>query len=309
MANFSYTVDTNPMANSIDSVKHHVDGVTTAVVAMQTAVVIAEENAANHVVQNVNKGFYTLIRSQISQKIARLRSDTDSKAMEMRQQSSALAAIKGRMEKDYMMITRRYTKLFESLNKSLRSRVFELDKPTANLVNKDIAPTSNRVRMLLGTVPVNQTESIGNSQMIAASRTKHIGQKSIDSMHRFIADINNQKQVIGKILNTQQSNSNKHYYIPVVFSESISKSVGQNQLNFYLPQSKNNILNSVLNRDAQTIMFNSLNSLKWVAFDAKDKEQVEREYFKMIEYSSDSVRIKKQMSQLFDSSNLQTIKQ
>jgi hypothetical protein len=309
MANFSYTVDTNPMANSIDSVKHHVDGVTTAVVAMQTAVVIAEENAAKHVCQNVNKGFYTLIRSQISQKIARLRSDTDSKTMEMRQQSTALAAIKGRMEKDYMMITRRYTKLFDSLNKSLRSRVFELDKPTATLVNKDIAPTSNRVRMLLGTVPVNQSESIGNSQMIAASRTKYIGQKSIDSMHRFIADINNQKQVIGRILNTQQSNSIKNYYIPVVLSESISKSVGQNQINFYMPQSKNNMLNSVLNRDAQSVMFSSLDKLKWNDIDNSDKGQIEREYLKMVEYSSDSVRVKKQMSSLFEKNNWQTFKQ
>ncbi len=40
---FGFTVDTEPMARSIDHVSNHVDGVTTAVVAMQTAVVVAEK--------------------------------------------------------------------------------------------------------------------------------------------------------------------------------------------------------------------------------------------------------------------------
>ena len=65
MATFNYTVDTKPMAEEISSVSRHVNVTTGAVVAMQAAVIIAEEKAANHVCNNVNKGFYSLIRSQI----------------------------------------------------------------------------------------------------------------------------------------------------------------------------------------------------------------------------------------------------
>ena len=46
MAQFNFTVDTEPMADSIDGVANHVDGTTAAVVAMQTAVIIAEEKGA-----------------------------------------------------------------------------------------------------------------------------------------------------------------------------------------------------------------------------------------------------------------------
>ena len=78
MATFNYTVDTKPMADEMRSVSRHVNATTDAVVAMQTAVIIAEEKAADHVCNNVNKGFYSLIRSQISQKMAKLQSEVDS---------------------------------------------------------------------------------------------------------------------------------------------------------------------------------------------------------------------------------------
>ena len=101
MATFNYTVDTKPMAEEMRSVSRHVNATTGAVVAMQTAVIIAEEEAANqvinaeaaaaeHVCNNVNKGFYSLIRSQISQKMAKLQSDVDSHLMQLVQQKKCL---------------------------------------------------------------------------------------------------------------------------------------------------------------------------------------------------------------------------
>ena len=113
MATFNYTVDTNPMAQEIGSVSNHIKGTTTAVVAMQAAVILAEEKAADHVCTNVNKGFFTLIRSQISQKVAKLQSEVDSHLMQLNQQRKQLLSIKGRMERDYNMISNRYSKLFE----------------------------------------------------------------------------------------------------------------------------------------------------------------------------------------------------
>ncbi|MCX6161945.1 MAG: hypothetical protein NTV87_11535 [Ignavibacteriae bacterium] len=41
MATFNYTVDTQPMADEMRSVSHHVNATTGAVVAMQAAVISA----------------------------------------------------------------------------------------------------------------------------------------------------------------------------------------------------------------------------------------------------------------------------
>ena len=114
MANFSFTVDTDPMAHEISSVSQRVDMTSAAVVTMQTAVIVAEKEAADHVCENVNYGFYTLMHSQISQKIAQLTSTVESKLIEMGQQAAALQNLKKRMERDYNMISNRYGKLFGS---------------------------------------------------------------------------------------------------------------------------------------------------------------------------------------------------
>ena len=128
MAHIDCEVNTRPMAQEIDSVSRHIDLTTTAVVGMKAAVISAEEEATTKVCNDVNRGFYALIHSQISQKIAKLQSEVDSHFMKLNQHSKQLNGIKNRMERDYGMLCGRYTKLFSGLNKNLENRVFALDK-------------------------------------------------------------------------------------------------------------------------------------------------------------------------------------
>ena len=92
---------------------------------MQSAVISAEKKAADQVCANVNRGFYSLINSQISQKVAGLKSEVDSHIMNLNQQQKQLLAIRNRMERDYGMICSRYIKLFGAINKNLQQRVFD----------------------------------------------------------------------------------------------------------------------------------------------------------------------------------------
>ena len=103
MARIDCLLDTKPMAHEMNSISNHIKGTTAAVVAMQTAVVLAEQKAADQVCSNVNKGFYTMMRSQISQKIASLQSQVDSYLMQLNAQRKQLLAIRTRMERDYNM--------------------------------------------------------------------------------------------------------------------------------------------------------------------------------------------------------------
>ena len=60
MATFNYIVDTHPMAQEMGSVSNNVKVTTGAVVAMQTAVVLAEAKAADAVCDNVNNVSFSL---------------------------------------------------------------------------------------------------------------------------------------------------------------------------------------------------------------------------------------------------------
>ena len=69
------------------------------------------------------------MRSQISQKIAKLQSEVDSQLMQLNAQRKQLLAIKNRMERDYNMLSDRYLKLFNGINQNLKQRILELDRP------------------------------------------------------------------------------------------------------------------------------------------------------------------------------------
>lgn len=303
MADFRFTVDTEPLAESMDRVSNHVDGVTTAVIAMQAAVIIAEQKAADNVCENLDRGFYTLIRSQISQKIAKLHSDVDSKSMEMSQQSGALRGIKGRMERDFMMIANRYTKLFNSLNNSLRIRIFELDKFASNFVTRDIQSISNRLRDFVGTVSTNQTESIGSSQVIASSKTKGLAFKVVDGMHHFITDIQQQKYLVGRILSNKKCEKNYDYYIPAIITETTGKSIGQSQVKLILPKPVNPSLYSNLERNVNNTFASSLNNFNWFEINKDDKTTITSELKLLVQGSSCPERIKNQINILYAANN------
>jgi len=302
MPHFNFTVDTNPMANSIDGVADHVDGTTTAVVAMQTAIVIAEQKGAEKICNNVNFGFYSLIRSQISQKIATHKSKADAKIMELQQQSLSLIAIKGRMEKDYLMLASRYTKLFEGLNKALRARIFELDKPTTKFVLKDILPTTNRIRRLSGSSSTIQAESISTSQMISVSNTKHNAMRNISSMQEFIYSSENQKNLIGSILNNESVSKPIEKLIPVIISESEGLNVRQLQWKITQPALKKNI-----NSNIESHIYSSLPNLKWKEDEQSDTTRVKQEFGNFVNQSTLSDKVKKQMLSFVESTKLQKL--
>jgi len=305
MAYIDCLVDTNPMAAEINTVSNHVMGTTTAVVAMQTAVVVAEAKAADHVCANVNKGFFTLIRSQISQKVARLQSEVDSHLMQLNQQRKQLLAIKGRMERDYNMISNRYMKLFNGMNASLKQRIFELDKPTIDFAVKEVEKVSNRTKYLTATVPVMQLESLAISQKIIASNVKFRGMKVIGSMSNFLSDMDKQKKLTDRILLSSGSDAlNVTLSVPVIISECNFDKF--NNKNIDVIVSKIQLAPATQSAVKNTVIQN-IDNLQWQK-EAEINKEVKSEFSKMLSTSNLSQRVKMMASKLFLANNYQTMK-
>ena len=303
MANFNYTVDTKPMADEMRSVSRHVNATTGAVVAMQTAVIIAEEKAADHVCNNVNKGFYSLIRSQISQKMAKLQSEVDSHLMQLVQQKNALLSIKNRMQKDYNMIASRYIKLFNGLNSNLKQRVIELDKPTIDFAVKEVDKVSNRTKYLTATIPIAQLESLAASQKIVASNVKYRGFNVIKSMRSFLFEMNTQKKLTDQILiNDGRYTETATVYIPIVICE-----CNRDKTDAGVEISVSDVeLDNISKSAIKNTTFAELNQIEWQAKSTPNTE-VKSEFSKLVSTSSKSQRVKDMATKLFQSNNYQTI--
>jgi hypothetical protein len=303
MATFNYTVDTRPMAEEMNSVSRHVNGTTGAVVAMQTAVIYAETKAADHVCNNVNKGFYSLIRSQISQKAAKYQSDVDSHLMQLVQQKSALLSIKNRMQRDYNMIAGRYIKLFNGLNANLKQRVFELDKPTIDFAVKEVDKVSNRTKYLTATIPIAQLESLAASQKIVASNVKYRGWNVIKSMRGFLFEMNYQKKLTDQILiNDGRYKETATVYIPIVICE-----CNRDKVDKSIEISVTNVELDKLSKSAiQNAAYTEIQQIEWKQ-QTMPALEVKSEFIKLITSSSTTQRIKDVAVKLFQSASYQTI--
>jgi hypothetical protein len=121
-------VDTNPFDHSVNSLKHHVDALSGAVVAAETVYVIEKTHSANAISKSVTDGFFTLIRSDITQQMAALKSKIDSLVMKLTDMKHGLVKIHQQMGLDYTRITERYSKVFEDLDQETRNRVSALDQ-------------------------------------------------------------------------------------------------------------------------------------------------------------------------------------
>lgn len=219
MSSFSFEVDTSPMASTLDRVSSHVDAVTGAVTVMQTAVIHQEKLAAEQVCTNIDQGFYFLIRSQISQKLAKLRSDVDARLMALRQLSVALAGVRRQMEGDYQMIASRYSKLFDALDRSLRSRVFELDQVPADLASRQMPRILKRLRDSGAQYLISGTESLPTGQSAVSLKIKGNTNKVINSIKRSLLDTVQLKQELQSVVLDRQVQARREYYVPVLVME------------------------------------------------------------------------------------------
>lgn len=304
MAHIDCLVDTQPMAREIDTVSTHLHGTTAAVVSMKTAVIQAEKDAADFVCDNVNKGFYTLIHSQISQKIAKLQSDVDSHIMRLNQQKKQLLAIKNTMERDYGMLSQRYTKLFTGLNKNLHQRVYALDEPTMKFALKDVTSLTNRPKLLSATVPVSQNESLALSQKILASNLKNRGDRVISSMSQFLGNMKQQKELTDTILlSYPRADRNAGYLTPVIICESNFDKSGGRRLEVL-------VSGEGLSSAAQDAIRNTVNpmvsEMDWTP--GRVDDEVKNEFIKYLMASDAPKRVKEMANKLFMAQKCRTLK-
>lgn len=297
-------VDTTPMAHSINSVSGHINATTTAVVGMKAAVVAAEKEGADHVCANVNRGFYTLIRSQISQKMAALRSQVDSHLMSLNQQRKQLIGIRNRMERDYHMLSARYLKLFNSINRNLEQRVMELDRPVMNFAKRDMEQVSNRTTMLTATVPVSQEESVSHSQRMLASNLKYRGLKALESMQRFLDGSQQLQSITGRILLPMRIDTDKRRVaFPVVVCESRMDAADNRSTQVYvnssaLAPSAQNVVRSVVGQQAP--------DMDWSGRLAPNSA-VNNEFARLVNRSDMSERAKQMAMALMNKSSISTL--
>lgn len=295
------SVDTSPMAAELNSVSNQIKGTTAAVVTMQGAVIAAENNSANKVCSNVNRGFFTLIQSQISQKIANKQSRVEALLMQLAQQKRQLLGIKNNMEREYGRIAERYLRIFTSVNKELEQRIRQIDEPVFELVNKHMVTSSNRMNSLISWVSTSQMEGVSQSQQILVSKMKKNAQTALEQSTSFLTQIGEQRALTEKVLISNSKGNNAQVCkVPVAICVTINDNIGISRTEVSVPD-------ALSSEDASQIN-NAVRESDNLTWTQTEKPQLLSEEFDAILNSSNvSSRVKNVIKDMYMSSDFETL--
>ncbi len=224
------TVDTSPMAHSLDRVSHDIKLTTVAVTAMSREICAAEEQAAREVCENVNKGFLALVHSQISQKKVLAQTAAEAQLVSLRQSVQSLRRIKTQMTRDFQRITSRFSKIFTTLNDTLKARIYALDKPASDLADSEYNAMNRRIFSQGAPLAVIQEEIIDSLSGLVVARCKKNCGKVIQSAKTLIRYGNALRTSMEEIIQEEQAKEMHPVYMPVLFCETTD---------LYLPSGSN----------------------------------------------------------------------
>ena len=182
------TIDVSPLAERVDKVTRSVQGTTGAVVSMESAVILQEKESADEICRNVNYGFYSLITSQISQKLAIQKNAADSRLALMTSLGRKIKEVQLTAEKDYNRISRRYIDTFKALDKNLKNRITELNKPAVQLSEKKKSLIFKSMTKNVATAICYEKESLPVSQMFINAELKKHANSALESLSNTMAE-------------------------------------------------------------------------------------------------------------------------
>ena len=308
MADFQFNVDTTPMANTVDSARGHINGVTVAVTAMEAAVIAAEKSAAKTICENVDNGFYMLVKSQISQKAVAAYTEMTSKQITMLQLAKALENVKRQMEGDFNMITRRYAKLFQSLNKTLESRIKELDRPAMQLADIKRAMVFDKLKDESSLLFSISDEALPLAQTALSGKLKQKTRETLLSLSDSVNESSSYSEKVESILVKNENDLSADFdfrYLPAIFC-TINSLLNQDSYidNVYSAQA------DVWQNTAPVVSeINRVhNDLPWGILDKDEKEVIRRELLAMCEKETNDDRLSKEIVRLFDDSSWEVLR-
>lgn len=296
MATFDITVDTSPMANTLDHVNSNVRDVTKSVIAMESAVVIAQQKASEHICNNVDTGFFVLMKSQFDQKIAAVSSEMLSKMQLMETFKSEIDKIMVIMQDDYERIKLRYLKHFSSLDKALETRIHELDKRAYEISrNYKLSQFKTGGEVIKSICYSDDTQLLNVKEASAVVKSKSA--KSIGVMASDVIEQLRYSDSVKSVLKNIEPEEREMQYVPVIFSQTDSMMAeGTEVRNIYSSQEAKYANDS---KYLNQLKENS-ESFEWKEVSEKNFEPIKNSFQSKISSEISNERVAKEMLRLFE---------
>ena len=294
------SIDTNDLAYSLDNVTDRVEETVDAVSEMGRSVCDVERQAADKVCHSVNRGFFSLIRSQLAQRKVQVQAAAESQLLTLRHFAQSLRRIKHQMGVDFERITLRYTKLFKTLSESLQSRVYALDRPAAEVADTDYNVMNRRVMTSGAPAVVVQEDVVSAATELAVVRCKRDSRKVLDGVKALIDHGTKLNRTMDCIVRDVCQEVARSVFVPVVVCESTDLFLTDGvQINFIMSElcDTNTILSKI-----KKVCFESMDEFVWSSSRAVLRTEICRRIRESVEKATLSEREGKIVADLLEKS-------
>lgn len=211
-------VDTKDFDNSISNCNNTINGLTTAIVATEIAQVESKRASSKKIADNIIKGFFDYVGADLSQKIKELVSKCESLFVALISHKESCHSKTTQMQEDYNRISKRYSKIFEDLDKETISRIESIDKPTFQFAdNVQNAIDKNTNSELIGISTISANENIRLETLLSCSHIKQQANKLLTKVNNYLRSNYNLTNMVKNILDEPKIECD--IFIPIIFVE------------------------------------------------------------------------------------------
>lgn len=216
-------VDTDAFDASVGRCADAVNALTGAVVATEAAQVESKRIASEKIASSIVKGFFDYVGADLSQKIKELASKCESLFFALMGHKENCLSKNRQMQDDYNRICKRYSKIFDDLDKETVSRIEVLDRSAfqfAEAAQKLIDRNSSTE--LLGMSTVSANESIKLETILSCSHVKQEASVLLDKANDYLRGTYRLTNSVRDMLDGLQKEG--EILLPVMFVESVVNS-------------------------------------------------------------------------------------
>ncbi len=260
-------VDTDVFDASVKQCNSSVNGLTTAVVATEAAQVAAKRSASRQIASTIVKGFFDYVGADLSQKIKELSSKCESLFVALMGHKENCLTKNKQMRDDYHRISKRYSKIFEDLDKETVSRIESLDKPTfqfADMVQKVVDRNSDTEVLGISTIVAN--ENINLETLLLCSHIKQQASTLLSKVNDYLRGTYELTASVHDML--EKITTAGEISLPVIFVESVTSTDGKETKIYgtqhkYAPSEAHVVPNLVSQFLSQNVEWQDMDSNKW----------------------------------------------
>jgi hypothetical protein len=279
-----------------------VDGLTASVVASESAQIAAKVERANDVSHSIRSGFFTLIRSEISQQMVALKSRIESLMLKLRDMRDACKRIHTNMQSDYARISERYVKIFDELDRETHKRVNSIDGGTvrarSEIVPRLAATTTSR---LCTEATVSASESGQAQTKLIASSVRAQSQSLLLQAAIYLQQEKQLGNTLRAMLYDHSVNEREQIAIPLLMVE-VEEGTGRS-CQQHLPPCDGALSHCLVQRTQSPSPFES-QDCRWAPWTAEARARVDRYFADSLEgYASEdaahAARVRRTIQQLW----------